>query len=1242
MFNFIKDATMDPIKFSPLPNYRLFKRWVVFAVATLVILTIAFSAWNSLTEYRLTIHGAEQQSRGYASAMKEHAERALSEADTVLLDVAEHMEEGGGINSLSHDSLRKVLCTHSRRTPQIASIFLVNRAGQILVRSVDEPINQADVTDRDYFIHHRDNPGDNTPFLSRPFKDRINGKWRIILSRPLMNTKGTFDGLVAIALELDYFRKFYASLDLGPNGKIIMVRRDGTFLLSVPFNESDYATDFKKSHLIRTYLPASLKGTYHIPGGQALLESNARIISYDSLEGLPLVALTNIDKDEVLAHWERNSCIQAALVASISAALCLLALGLLRYVRRVEDAHQLQLDQQREIVASAREWQATFGAMEDAIWVMDLDRNVRRANKATEQIFGTQRDKVIGRKCCEVAHNQNFPVAGCPFQTMLETGLRASMQFYIGECWYKISVDPVRNDAGEITGAVHIVSDIDDIKRSEEALHIRTQEYRTLVENIPDLIVRYDLDLRRIYVNPAWERASGLFAREVINLPGPDILRDSNPAVNLEYTAKLRKVLETGAIQRTEFTWVNARGETLYLDYVLVPEFDRDGKVTSVLAAGHDITEHKRSEELLRNREQEFRTLAENMPDNIIRYDRDGRTLYANPIHEKTLGMSAEYMIGKSPSELHPDGKFADFIVMLKKVMATAIAAEFDMVFLDISGKLLCHQIKFVPERDQEGKFISILVIGRDITERKRAEEELLKLSFAIEQSPVTIIITDAQGDIEFVNPKFTELTGYLPEEALGKNPRILKSGDTPPEEYQALWKTITSGKVWHGEFLNRKKSGELFREYATIAPVRNSAGTITHYIAIKEDITERRKLEDQLRQAQKMEAIGQLAGGVAHDFNNLLQVITTYAFLIQKHLKKHNQPLTFVDEQMVAIRRAVDLTSALLTFSRKQTLNPKRVDLNRILIESQKFLKRVIGEDIVFEMVPATDEIIVRADDSAMHQVLMNLTTNARDAMPRGGRLTISIEKRRPGADFLLRNGCVGAEFFALMTVTDTGEGIAPEDLQRIFEPFFTTKETGKGTGLGLAIIYGIIRQHNGFMEVDSVQGKGASFRIYLPLLLEHADTDQSETMEEAAHGSETILLVEDELLVRNSLQSVLGSCGYSVLEAADGEDAVKIFRENAGRVDLVIIDMIMPKKNGWEALQEIRMIKAEIKCIFLSGYTSDILESKGIEEGAEVLIMKPVNPQLLLETIRKLLNKPSPLKALDNVDEGIDDQEE
>ncbi|MDO9068576.1 MAG: PAS domain S-box protein [Deltaproteobacteria bacterium] len=459
---------MEPINTSLLPDYRLFKRLVIIAVAMLILCTAAFSAWKIITEYRLTIHAAELQTRGYASALKEHAERALNEADTTLQDIIEHIEEHGGINMKSRDYLHGILDIHIRISPQIASVFLVNRDGQLFEHTLDAPVKQVSVADRDYFIHHRDTPADKSSFLSKPLKSRISGKWRIILSRSFRGAEGEFAGVVAVALDPDYFHKFYAALDLGRNGNISMVRRDGALLLSVPLKPSEYETGFKKSHLIHTRLPLSPRGTFHIDEGRALPKSNARIVSYDSLEYFPVVSLANMDEDEVLARWEKNTFIQGVLIAAVSSALYLLALVLLRKMKLIEAACQVQKEQQTRIAASAGTWQSTFDAMEEAVWVMDTDRIVLRANKATERIFGRRLDQVIGNICCETVHGNKSPISNCPFQIMLDTGHRTSLQIMLGERWCYVSIDPVKNDAGEITGAVHIVSDITELKQAEQ------------------------------------------------------------------------------------------------------------------------------------------------------------------------------------------------------------------------------------------------------------------------------------------------------------------------------------------------------------------------------------------------------------------------------------------------------------------------------------------------------------------------------------------------------------------------------------------------------------------------------------------------------------------------------------------------------------------------------------------------------------------------------------------------------
>ncbi|MGD0844322.1 MAG: PAS domain S-box protein, partial [Geobacteraceae bacterium] len=358
------------------------------------------------------------------------------------------------------------------------------------------------------------------------------------------------------------------------------------------------------------------------------------------------------------------------------------------------------------------------------------------------------------------------------------------------------------------------------------------------------------------------------------------------------------------------------------------------------------------------------------------------------------------------------------------------------------------------------------------LARRKKAEEELIKLSHAVEQSPVSIIITDLNGNIEFVNPKFSQITGYSPEEVIGRNPRILKSGETPPEDYQRLWAAVTSGKVWHGEFHNKRKNGKLFWESATISPVKNLQGTTTHYMAIKEDITESKRLEEQLLHAQKMEAVGTLAGGIAHDFNNILTAIMGYSSILKIRMPKGDPLLTNVTQIQAAAERAAGLTRSLLAFSRKQLIDTKVIDLNDVVNGIRNMLHRLIREDIELRIVPMEQGVLVLADVGQLEQVLLNLTTNACDAMEIGGSITITtgvadLEKELGDADCFVEPGR-----YALLTFADTGAGMEEGTRQRIFDPFFTTKDIGKGTGLGLAICYGIIKQHGGYIECRSEPG--------------------------------------------------------------------------------------------------------------------------------------------------------------------------
>ncbi len=507
---------------------------------------------------------------------------------------------------------------------------------------------------------------------------------------------------------------------------------------------------------------------------------------------------------------------------------------------------------------------------------------------------------------------------------------------------------------------------------------------------------------------------------------------------------------------------------------------------------------------------------------------------------------------------------------------------------------------------------------------RRQAEEQLHKLSCAVEQSPALVVITDVQGHIEYVNPKFSQITGYTFEEVVGKTPRILKSDETPSAEYKQLWETITSGGEWRGEFHNRKKNGELYWELASISSIRNAAGVITHFLAIKEDITERKQLAEQLLQAQKMEAIGQLAGGVAHDFNNLLTVIKGYAeLLLARQLDDDDSLRHELEHIRKAGERASVLTRQLLTFSRKQTSKPEALNLNNIVTNVEKMLERLLGEDIHIVVVLDPTLGQVMADSGQMEQIIINLAVNARDAMPRGGRLTIKTANVQLDQAYTGQHPGLKAGPYITLTVSDTGVGIAEETQACIFEPFFTTKTPDKGTGLGLSIAYEIIRQGEGHISVFSEPGQGAAFKIYLPQIEAAAKTDEPDRSPAAlSPGSETILLVEDDAGVRLVASRFLQSSGYSIIEAANGDEAIHLCQQYHSPIHLLLTDVIMPDMSGRQLAEHMETIRPDMQILYMSGHLTDTLKQYGVEEANMALIKKPFTLDSLARKVHEVLN--------------------
>jgi PAS domain S-box-containing protein len=506
------------------------------------------------------------------------------------------------------------------------------------------------------------------------------------------------------------------------------------------------------------------------------------------------------------------------------------------------------------------------------------------------------------------------------------------------------------------------------------------------------------------------------------------------------------------------------------------------------------------------------------------------------------------------------------------------------------------------------------------------SEVTLRKLWRLVEQSTDSVIIMNRSGVMEYVNPAFEVVTGYSRREAIGQTLGILKSEQQAGELYEEMWNTVLSGNVFRGIVMDRKKNGETLIIEKALTPLRDASGEITHFISTGRDITERRQLESDLRQAHKMDAIGRLAGGVAHDFNNLLLVISAYAELMLDSLAEDDPLRRNVGEIITASRRAADLTRQLLAFGRKQVQLLQVLDLNTVIAEIKTMLPRLIGEDIELIFLPEQNLGKVKADPVQIEQIVMNLAANARDAMPGGGTLTIETSTVEVDEAYVQRHSIVPPGDYVLLTVADSGQGIATKDLPHIFEPFYTTKEAGKGTGLGLATVYGIVKQNGGFIWVYSEPGQGTTFKIYLPRVHSlRSEARMTTPAEQSPRGCETVLLVEDEASVRQASRQFLIQSGYNVLEAFDGEDALRAAREHDGPIHLMITDVVMPRISGPRLAEQLADDRPDMKVLFVSGYAERTVLQHGKIDITQRFLQKPFSLKTLARKVREVLETSS-----------------
>jgi PAS domain S-box-containing protein len=789
---------------------------------------------------------------------------------------------------------------------------------------------------------------------------------------------------------------------------------------------------------------------------------------------------------------------------------------------------------------------------------------------------------------------------------------------------------------GEITGRVWSFRDVTERKRAEEALRESEGRYRLVSENVLDVIWTTDLDLNITYISPSVERLIGYTIEEMKHL---HLERLFTPASLRDVRRTLTEALAENATRarvggrNLEVEVVHKDGSTIWTEFKIGFMRDRDGIARGILGVARDISERKRAEDALRSvviatsaatGEEFFRTLVQHLATSLdLRYALVGELV--EPARESVRTLAAwsgdqfaynfEYALAGSPCNHLLAGNPVRFPRHVREQFPdSALVAD-----------LAVESYMGIPLRDSTGRVIGILAVMHDAPmrqattaesllailairaatelERRRTVQRLTLQSAVMESAANAIVITDPDAVIQWVNPAFTRLTGFTEAEAIGQNTRLLSSGRQSKDFYADLWHTILAGKVWNGEVVNRRKDASLYTERMTITPVLGSDDRITHFVAIKEDVTARKEMEERLRQAQRLEAVGRLAGGVAHDFNNLLQA----ALGLTQFARVHGEDLATSEERLEELeellRRGAQLTQQLLLFSRREEPKVERFDVNHVIRDTAKLLKRLLPANVALKLQLGRERLFVSADRGQIGQVWMNLAVNAADAMPTGG-------------DLIVRSGREG-DHHVWFSVADTGHGIPDDIRERIFEPFFTTKSAHSGTGLGLAVVHGIVTQHGGRVEVTSASGQGATFRVLLPRQTAEAAAvlERPESPDLPRGAGQRVLLVEDHASVRRTFERLLARLGYEVTSAGSAEEAEGLARSQ--EFPLLLTDMMLPGLNGAQLADRLRQRWPALKVIVMSGYTEDEEIRRKAAHGVLRFLQKPVDLETLAREV-------------------------
>jgi PAS domain S-box-containing protein len=774
--------------------------------------------------------------------------------------------------------------------------------------------------------------------------------------------------------------------------------------------------------------------------------------------------------------------------------------------------------------------------------------------------------------------------------------------------------------AADISFALESIELQEQIARNEKRLRLQG----AALESAANAVMITDHDGCIIWVNPSFASLTGFTPEEVVGR-NPRML--SSGQQDAAFYQQLWQTILSGKVWRGELINKHKDGTLYHEDISITPVHDPAGEIRHFVAIQQDITDRKKAEDSLRQSEQRYQLVVNNIREALVIDDLEGRIVFANDEFLKLFGVSREelpsmtredYMAHEWQAEIMDHGD--------RRMRGERVSEEFELEGMRKDGTRLWLDVT-VTKVIQNGKMIGAQSTIRDITERKLAVEALrqneARYSGLLEAAPDAIVVVNRSGQIVLTNTRTDKMFGYTRAELTGQLIEFLipaRFHESHVVHRSRYFASPTFRELRHQEIFGQRKDGSEFPVEITLSHLDVEGETLV--TAIVRDISDRLQLEAQLHQAQKMDAIGRLSGGIAHDFNNILTVILGYCDNLLKDFSLAHPQRTQLDEIKKAGERAAALTRQLLAFSRTQSLRPRVLDLNEVVTRMGTLLARLIGEDIEFATVLSPSLWRVSVDPSQIERVIMNLAVNARDAMPHGGKVTIETANVELGQETVRESSGMSPGAYVMLAVSDIGEGMDPETQARIFEPFFTTKELGKGTGLGLATVYGIIKQSGGFIWVYSEVGKGTTLKIYLPRVSDNVESEPlSPAPVKATKGSETILVVEDDAAVRILTCGHLKAGGYHVLEAASGPDAIEIARRHKGQIHLLLTDVVMPKMNGPELAAELAVYCPETKVLYVSGYTADAATHHGLLDAGLAFLEKPFMQDALLGKIREIL---------------------